>query len=159
MLRYTGYTASIPGVVAIYLFNEHLLAFDIGMEMRMKEYEYNEPNRTGSTFTAFLIGGLIGGAIALLYAPRSGKETREILLYEGQETADRVMRSIREAQDNILTTIEDAQVRLEAMNRDTRERLQRLQTIAQETIDEEKEILDRRYGQVKEAMNKDVMRD
>jgi gas vesicle protein len=118
------------------------------MERKMSDSEYYESNRTGSTFTAFLIGGLIGGAIALLYAPRSGEETREILLSEGQETADRVMNSIR-----------DAQVRLEAMNKETRDRLQRIQAIAQETLDEEKEILDRRYGQVKEVINKDTVRE
>ena len=114
----------------------------------MSDSEYRQSNSTGSTFTAFLIGGLIGGAIALLYAPRSGAETREILLNEGQETADRVMKTIR-----------DAQVRLEAVNLETRDRLQRLQAIAQETLDEEKEILDRRYGQVKEVINKDAMRE
>ena len=114
----------------------------------MSESEYYQSSNTGSTFTAFLIGGLIGGAIALLYAPRSGQETREILLTEGQETADRVMNSIR-----------DAQVRLDAMNQETRDRLQRLQVIAQETLEEEKEILDRRYGQVKDVMSKDVVRE
>ena len=114
----------------------------------MSESEYSHSSNTGSTFTAFLIGGLIGGAIALLYAPRSGQETREILLNEGQQAADRVMDSIH-----------DAQVRLEAMNQETRDRLQRLQVIAQETLDEEKEIFDRRYGQVKEVMNKDTMRE
>ncbi len=114
----------------------------------MSEPKYYDSSSTGSTFTAFLIGGLIGGAIALLYAPRSGEETREILLSEGQETADRVMQSIR-----------DAQVRLEAVNQETRDRLQQLQVIAQETLDEEKEIFDRRYGQVKEVINKDTMRE
>ena len=114
----------------------------------MSEYNYDRPNRTGSTFTAFLIGGMIGGAVALLFAPRSGEETREILLNQGQEAADRVMQSIREAQ-----------TRLEVMNEETRDRLQRLQVIAQETIDEEKQIFDKRYGQVKEVMNKDTMRE
>ena len=107
----------------------------------MRESEYYQSSSTGATFTAFLIGGLIGGAIALLYAPRSGKETREYLMTEGQQAADRVMESIR-----------DAQVRLEEMNQETRDRLQRLQTIAQETIDEEKQVFEKRYEQVKDVM-------
>ena len=107
----------------------------------MRESEYYESSSTGATFTAFLIGGLIGGAIALLYAPRSGRETREYLMNEGQQAADRVMASIR-----------DAQVRLEEMNQETRDRLQRLQTIAQETIDEEKQVFEKRYEQVKDVM-------
>jgi gas vesicle protein len=32
---------------------------------------------TGSFLTGLLAGAVIGGALALLYAPKSGKETRE----------------------------------------------------------------------------------
>lgn len=35
-----------------------------------------ERTRTGGTFLAFLIGGVVGAGIALLYAPNSGAETR-----------------------------------------------------------------------------------
>ena len=35
-----------------------------------------------------LTGAIIGGAIALLYAPRSGKETREMLKSKAIETRD-----------------------------------------------------------------------
>ncbi len=35
--------------------------------------------RGGSVFGAFLLGGLIGAVLGLLFAPRSGVETREIL--------------------------------------------------------------------------------
>lgn len=34
-------------------------------------------NDSGGVFLAFLAGGLIGAALALLYAPVSGKEARE----------------------------------------------------------------------------------
>jgi gas vesicle protein len=51
----------------------------------MTEERYsNAPN----SLLCFLLGGLTGAAIALLYAPRSGRETREILgerLREGAE--------------------------------------------------------------------------
>jgi gas vesicle protein len=122
------------------LINDKRLPFDIQNGEKMSEREYQSTS-SGLSFTAVLIGGMIGGAIALLYAPRSGRETREYLLNEGQETADRVMDSIR-----------DAQVRLEAMNQETRKRLQRLQMIAQETIEEEKEVFEKRYGQVKDVI-------
>ena len=114
----------------------------------MSEPQYYDSSHTGATFTAFLVGGLIGGAIALLYAPRSGRETREILLDEWQARADQLMQSLRSAQS-----------RMEAMNQETRERLQQLQVIAQETIEEEKQIFDKRYGQVKEVLNKDVVKE
>jgi len=36
-------------------------------------------------FTAFLIGGVIGAGVALLFAPRSGKETRAFLADKAEE--------------------------------------------------------------------------
>ena len=62
----------------------------------MRETDYLTRPRSPS-LAAFLIGGLIGGTLALLYAPQSGRKTREFLVTEGQETADNVMKSIREA--------------------------------------------------------------
>lgn len=38
---------------------------------------------------AFLVGGLTGAALALLYAPRSGKETRDLLGERIREGAER----------------------------------------------------------------------
>lgn len=39
-------------------------------------YDYR---RGGSVLGAFLLGGLVGAVLGLLFAPRSGKETREII--------------------------------------------------------------------------------
>lgn len=41
--------------------------------------------RGGSGFGAFLIGGLLGAVLALLFAPRSGEETREMLAEKANE--------------------------------------------------------------------------
>ena len=117
----------------------------------MRDTDYST-NRLSSSLTAFLIGGLVGGTLALLYAPQSGRKTREFLMTEGQDTADRVMQSIREAQESVLATIEDAQLRMEAMNRETRDRLQRLREIARSTVDEEKALLQRRSQEVKDTV-------
>src|SRR5437870_404652 len=39
----------------------------------------------GGYIGAFAIGALVGAGIALLLAPRSGKETRDLLAQEGQD--------------------------------------------------------------------------
>jgi gas vesicle protein len=38
---------------------------------------------------AFMLGGLTGAALAILFAPRSGRETREMLGEKLRETTDR----------------------------------------------------------------------
>jgi gas vesicle protein len=44
-----------------------------------------DDRRGGSVFGAFLLGGLIGAVLGLLFAPRSGKETRDIIADKGGE--------------------------------------------------------------------------
>ncbi len=44
---------------------------------------------TSSVLLSFLLGGLTGAALALLYAPRSGRETREFLGEKLREGAER----------------------------------------------------------------------
>jgi gas vesicle protein len=58
----------------------------------MTSYEdddYDRDSSASSVILAFLLGGLTGAAVALLYAPRSGKETRDLLSDRVRETADR----------------------------------------------------------------------
>jgi gas vesicle protein len=46
-------------------------------------------DRGSNSFLAFLLGGITGAALALLYAPRSGRETREMLGDKLREGAER----------------------------------------------------------------------
>lgn len=45
-------------------------------------YEYR---RGGSVFGAFLLGGIVGAVLGLLFAPRSGKETRDMIADKAQD--------------------------------------------------------------------------
>ena len=119
----------------------------------MRETNYYPMRRSSAStgLIAFLIGGLIGGTLALLYAPQSGKKTRKILSDQGHETVDQILQSIRDAQDSAMATIEDAQSRLDSMNKDTKEKLQRLQEIAQETLQEEKKVFKKKFKEAKDT--------
>ena len=80
-----------------------------------------------SGFFTFLAGGLIGAAVAILYAPRSGEETRQILTSNSQEIKEKAVKSIQEVQDSALIAIEEAQMRFETLNQETKERFVKLQ--------------------------------
>ena len=51
----------------------------------------------GSYFAGFLMGGLIGAAVALLMAPASGEETRKLIREKGIELRDRTVDSLEQA--------------------------------------------------------------
>ena len=75
---------------------------------------------------AFLLGGLTGAALALLYAPRTGRETRDLLNERLRETADRS----REMRDDIVgrgrALVDDAEEYVERQKRELESRKERL---------------------------------
>jgi gas vesicle protein len=50
----------------------------------------------GGKFIWFLMGAALGAACALLYAPKSGKETRDLIAQKAQETSDAVSGTSRD---------------------------------------------------------------
>jgi gas vesicle protein len=61
----------------------------------------NESTRIGGYLAAFAIGALVGTGAALLYAPRSGKETRELIAKKGRALKGQASDAIEEAKDFI----------------------------------------------------------
>jgi gas vesicle protein len=67
----------------------------------------------GSILLAFILGAVSGAAVALLYAPTSGRETRELLgerAREGRETAGEAAKKgrqvIAQGRETLTTAIE-----------------------------------------------------
>lgn len=70
-------------------------------------------DNSGSVMVAFMIGALTGAAVALLFAPASGEETREFLGQKAREGKDRARDAMeqgreyyRSQRDNIVTAVE-----------------------------------------------------
>jgi gas vesicle protein len=63
---------------------------------------------TSGVVLSFLLGALSGAALAVLFAPRSGRETREILGDKLRETADRSRRLGEQAIEKGREAAEDA---------------------------------------------------
>jgi gas vesicle protein len=61
----------------------------------------NESTRVGGYLAAFAIGALIGTGAALLYAPRSGKQTRELIAKKGRALKGQASDAIEDAKDFI----------------------------------------------------------
>jgi gas vesicle protein len=56
-------------------------------------------DRDGNSFLWFLAGLGVGAVVGVLYAPRSGDETREVLRSKAMEGSDRVRHHARRARE------------------------------------------------------------
>ena len=61
----------------------------------------NKSTPVGGFLAAFAIGALAGAGIALLYAPRSGKETRKLIAAKGRELKGKAADAFEDAKDFI----------------------------------------------------------
>ncbi len=57
-------------------------------------------NGNATVIAAFLLGGLVGAAVALLTAPRSGKETRDEIGRWAEGATERAREKVRELYAN-----------------------------------------------------------
>ena len=80
-------------------------------------------------FLAFLAGGLVGGTIALLYAPQSGSDTRKKIVDSGQKVKDSALESIQNVRDSAEAAIKDMQTRMDLMTQETKDYIERLKNV------------------------------
>ena len=67
------------------------------------EEEHQDEFGFGSNVAWFLTGAFIGAAVAILYAPKSGKETRQFLADKVQQSKD----AVTESSNNIVEASKD----------------------------------------------------
>jgi gas vesicle protein len=111
-------------------------------------------NKSG--IVGFLIGGLVGAIVAMLYSPHSGEENRQIMMNQSLELRDKALQSIQDAQKATLNSLNDAQDRLEELNQEARTLIKKLQEIGQITIEEQRQSLGKGIDRVKDALRPEI---
>jgi gas vesicle protein len=81
---------------------------------------------TSGIVLSFLLGALSGAALAILFAPRSGRETRDLLGEKLRETADRSRRLGEQAVEKGREVLEDATSALDRQREALEKRRERL---------------------------------
>ncbi len=106
-------------------------------------------NDFGTFLVGFVIGGLVGAAVALLMAPQTGEETRAAIMEKSIELKDKAVVSAEEARSRAEKAMEDARVqaeesveelrmRIDELAQVTKERASELQQRGQTVLDEQK---------------------
>jgi gas vesicle protein len=75
--------------------------------MMKEETVMNKDNASGFVI-GLLAGAIIGGAVALLYAPKSGKETRQLIKDKTTEVVDTVKEETSEVIDTVKEAVSEA---------------------------------------------------
>ncbi|MGZ9221955.1 MAG: YtxH domain-containing protein [Anaerolineales bacterium] len=76
----------------------------------------------GAFLVGFIVGGLSGAVVALLFAPQSGEETRAIIKDKSIELRDRAQVSAEEAIARAEAVAADARARADELAKQLRER-------------------------------------
>lgn len=100
----------------------------------------------------FVIGGITGAVAALLYAPQSGEETRQILVENSEKAKQSALESIQEAQEVAMVKLNEAQLRAEKIALEARDIFDQLQDVGKKTLEREKEILEKGVEEAAEAV-------
>ena len=92
----------------------------------------SDNNDLGTFLAGFIIGGLVGSAIALLTAPQSGEETRVMIRDKSIELKDKAVESGHEARVRAEKAVEDARLRADAAIADLQSRTDELVRVTRE---------------------------
>ena len=76
----------------------------------------------GAFLVGFIVGGLSGAVVALLFAPQSGEETRALIKDRSIELRDRAQQSAEEALARAEAAAAEARARADDLARQLRER-------------------------------------
>ncbi len=76
----------------------------------------------GAFLVGFIVGGLTGAVVALLFAPQSGEETRALIKDKSIELRDKAQQSTEEALARAEATAQEARARADELAKQLRER-------------------------------------
>jgi gas vesicle protein len=86
----------------------------------------NDQDEFGAFLVGFVVGGLTGAVVALLFAPQSGEETRALIKDKSIELRDRAQMTAEEALARAEQVAAEARTRAEELTREARMRAEEL---------------------------------
>ncbi|EKD49440.1 MAG: hypothetical protein ACD_63C00146G0008 [uncultured bacterium] len=78
----------------------------------------NSGDGAGNFMVGLLMGVVVGGALGLLYAPQSGKETRKLIRKKALEAKEKALKGIETAKEEAMDLKEKAGKAVKAAERE-----------------------------------------
>jgi gas vesicle protein len=127
----------------------------------------NQENRGADFFKGFLMGGAIGAAFALLFAPKSGFELRADLRRKSRELYDETDEKLGEWKEHATEVLEQGKRQAEALRSQAEAKLAEARAKAEqvvsegrakarELVDQSAKVVEREKGRVKSAIDAGV---
>lgn len=113
-------------------------------------------DRAGDFLKGLVIGGLAGAVIGILYAPKSGKETREEIGKKAEELLAKAKEEYEQALEKSRKTYETAVSRLKKIEETAREKVGELESKAGEMVEKGKVSLEDNKSRLKKAIDAGV---
>jgi gas vesicle protein len=100
-----------------------------------------------------IVGSIIGGVIGVLYAPKSGKETREDIGRKANELMEKAKDEYELALEKSRKAYEAASKRLKALERSTKEKVEEIEGRIGGMVEEGREALHDNKSRLKKAID------
>jgi gas vesicle protein len=113
-------------------------------------------SKSGDFVAGLMIGGLIGAAIGILYAPKSGKETREELGRKADELMAKAKEEYELAVEKSRKAYESTVQRLKSLEEKAMEKAGEAGEKVEELADKGKETIQEGKGRIKRAIDAGV---
>ena len=101
----------------------------------------SEKNDFGAFLIGFIVGGLTGAAVSLLFAPQTGEETRTLIHDKAIELRDRASETVEEARLRAEEAMEEAKVKTEEWKELAKKQAEELKAKGEKTLTESREKL------------------
>jgi gas vesicle protein len=90
--------------------------------LTIKEVTMSDRDEFGAFLVGFIVGGLTGAVVALLFAPQSGEETRALIKDKSIELRDKASHTAEEALARAEATAQEARARADELAKQLKER-------------------------------------
>ena len=101
----------------------------------------SDNNDFGAFLIGFIVGGLTGAAVSLLFAPQAGEDTRALIKDKAIELRDRASETVEEARMRAEEAWEEAREKTEEWSQLAKQQAEELRSKGEKSLDESREKL------------------